>query len=200
IKYAGIVATNNAEKAENLTAENADFKRGQENPEVHSYKYTWTKSSVQADETWYVKGYLVYTDANGNEKTVYSDMAKATLDGYEIIKEEKILGTAMIDSVSVVETNKLRFVSLTNVPADCTIQFAGIVATDNTEDAANLTTENARFIRGGENLTVHNYKYTWTKKDVTADQIWYVRAYLKYTDNSGKAYTVYGDLRTATLS
>ena len=197
ILKAGIVATSDEEKAANLTDENADYVRYDKNLTVHNYKYTWTKTKV--NETWYVKGYLVYEDSNGEVKTVYSDMAKATLDGYEMIKEEKILGTAIIDSVTPnVEEKKLQFVAMLSVPADCTINRAGIVATSDEEDAKNLTSDNAKYCRFGENLTVHNYKYTWTKTKV--DETWYVRPYLVYTDANGKEYTVYGDLTTGELN
>ena len=47
----------------------------------HNYKYTWTKSKVTEDQTWYVRAYLVYTDANGNTHTVYGETVSATLNG-----------------------------------------------------------------------------------------------------------------------
>jgi hypothetical protein len=47
--------------------------------------------------------------------------------------------------------------------------------------------------------TAHNYKYTWTKTNVTSDQTWYVRSYLVYKDASGNEYTIYGDLVTGKI-
>lgn len=197
ILKAGIVATSDSEKATDLTAENADFVRA-DATDKHNYKYTWTKSKVTDDQTWYVKGYLVYEDAKGNQKTVYSDLTKATLEGSETIIEDKIVGTAVIDSVTPLpDEKKLQFVAMLNVPADCTINKAGIVATSDTDKAANLTAENADFVRA-DATTKHGYKYTWTKTKVTSDQTWYVRPYLVYTDANGKVFTVYGELTSGT--
>ena len=196
ILKAGIVATSDEEKSANLTDENADFVRYGENLTVRNYKYTWTKTNV--NETWYVKGYLVYEDANGEAKTVYSDLAKATLDSYETIKEEKILGTAVMESVTPdAEEKKIQFVAMLNVPADCTINKAGIVATSDAAKAENLTAENADYVRTGT-TTKHGYRYTWTKTNV--NETWYVRPYLVYTDASGKEFTVYGELTSAGLN
>jgi hypothetical protein len=36
---------------------------------------------VTEDQTWYVRAYLVYTDANGNTHTVYGETVSATLNG-----------------------------------------------------------------------------------------------------------------------
>ena len=196
ILKAGIVATSDETKSANLTDENADFVRYGENLTVRNYKYTWTKNNV--NETWYVKGYLVYEDANGETKTVYSDLTKATLDGYETIEEEKILGTAVMESVTpIAEEKKIQFVTMLNVPADCTINKAGIVATSDATKAENLTAENADYVRTGT-TTKHGYRYTWTKSNV--NETWYVRPYLVYTSANGKEYTVYGDLATGTLN
>jgi hypothetical protein len=199
ILKAGIVATSDAEKGANLTAENADFVRADET-DKHNYKYTWTKTKVTDDQIWYVKGYLVYEDANGNQKTIYSDLTKTTLDSSETVIEDKIVGTALMESVNVIpEESKLQFVAMLNVPADCTINKAGIVATSDAEKGANLTAENADFVRA-DATTKHGYRYTWTKTKVTPDQTWYVRPYLAYTDANGKEFTVYGDLVTKKLS
>ena len=196
ILKAGIVATSDAEKAENLTDENADFVRYNENLTVHNFKYTWTKSNV-GEDTWYVRGYLVYQDKDGNIKTVYSDLAKATLDGYETIKEDKILGTAVMDSVIPdPEEKKIHFVAMLNVPADCTIKQAGIVATSDAEKSENLTAENATYVRA-DATTKHSYKYTWTKTNV--NETWYVKPYLVYTNADGKTFTIYGELVTGNL-
>ena len=196
ILKAGIVATSDEAKSANLTDANADYVRYGENLTVRNYKYTWTKTNV--NETWYVKGYLVYEDANGEEKTVYSDLAKATLDGYEMIEEEKILGTAVMDSVTPdAEAKTLQFVAMLSVPADCTINKAGIVATSNATKAENLTADNADYVRTGT-TTKHGYRYTWTKTKV--NEKWYVKPYLVYTGANGKEYTVYGELTTGELN
>ena len=196
---AGIVSTSDAEKGKNLTVENADYVRS-DVTDKHNYRYTWTKTSVTADQTWYVKGYLLYEDANGNRKTVYSDLTKSTLEGSETIIEDKIVGTAVIESVTPLpDEQKLRFAAMLNVPADCTINKAGIVATSDAEKGKNLTVENADYVRA-DATTKHGYRYTWTKTNVTADQTWYVRPYLVYTDANGKKFTVYGDIATGKLN
>ncbi len=43
-----------------------------------SYRYTLTKTNVINGETWYARGYLVYTDKNGNTHTIYSDVDSMT--------------------------------------------------------------------------------------------------------------------------
>ena len=199
ILKAGIVATSDAEKGKNLTAENADYVRS-DATDKHNYRYTWTKTSVTADQTWYVKGYLVYEDAKGEQKTVYSDLTKSTLEGSETIIEDKIVGTAVMESVTPLpDEQKLRFAAMLNVPADCTINKAGIVATSDAEKGKNLTAENADYVRA-DATTKHGYRYTWTKTKVTADQTWYVRPYLVYTNANGKEFTVYGDLSTGKIN
>ncbi len=75
IDFAGVVATSDAAKAENLTAETADYVRGRAQTE-HAGRFTWTKSNA-GDATWYVRAYLVYTDAKGVTHTVYSDLISA---------------------------------------------------------------------------------------------------------------------------
>ena len=131
---------------------------------------------------------------------MYSDLTKATLEGSETIIEDKIVGTAVIDSVTPLpDEKKLQFVAMLNVPADCTINKAGIVATSDTDKAANLTAENADFVRA-DATTKHGYKYTWTKTKVTSDQTWYVRPYLVYTDANGKVFTVYGELTSGKIN
>ncbi len=71
IDFAGIVATSDSAKAEALTAENADYVRGGAQKELNG-RFTWTKSNVDPNETWYARAYLVYTDAAGETHTVYS--------------------------------------------------------------------------------------------------------------------------------
>lgn len=199
ILKAGIVATSDEKKADELTDLNADYVRYDENIAYHNYRYTWTKTKVTEDQTWYIKGYLVYEDAQGNQKTIYSDLSKATLNGSERIVEDRIVGTAVMDEVrSITTENKLIFVAMLNVPADCKINKAGIVATSDAEKGKNLTADNADYVRADE-TTKHGYKYTWTKTNVTSEQSWYVRPYLVYTDTNGKQFTVYGDLTTGVL-
>lgn len=81
IKNAGIVATSDAGigmSGEGFNKDSAAYVRGKA-WSGNTYRFTWTKKSVKEDETWYARAYLVFTDANGNEFTVYSDMKHANL-------------------------------------------------------------------------------------------------------------------------
>lgn len=201
----GVVATCDETKLDDLfvgigsNAEKTTFEKVF-TTDKHNYSYKWTKNNVAEDQTWFVKGYLVYKDAEGTEHTVYSAMEKATLKGSETVVEDEIVGVALMNAVKPNKTeNKIAFEALLNVPADCTIKFAGVVATSDDEKGANLTAENADFVRGMESV-YHTVKYTWTKTKVTEDQTWYVKPYLVYTNANGKEFTVYGELNTGKLN
>ena len=47
---------------------------------MHTVKYTWTKTEVTENQTWYVRSYLVYVDSHGNEQIVYGDLTTAKLN------------------------------------------------------------------------------------------------------------------------
>ncbi len=72
IDYAGIVASTNAEHANNLTAANAPIVRGNSS-EMQALRYTWTAGNTAQKDIW-VRAYLVYTDDTVNAHTVYSDI------------------------------------------------------------------------------------------------------------------------------
>jgi hypothetical protein len=208
ILKAGLVATSNPAKLNNLTAETADYVRYKDNITVHNYKYTWTKNNVTEDQTWYVRSYLVYQDAEGNVKTVYGDLIQSTLDGYKVQIQNKIVGASNMEDVQVDKENrKLSFAALMSVPADCTIKFAGVVATSdaskvdylNKIKATEKTMVNGCYVRGMTSK-MHTIKFTWTKTEVTEDQTWYVRSYLVYVDANGNEQIVYGDLVTQKLN
>lgn len=123
---------------------------------------------------------------------------------YQTTPEEKV-GTAYIESVTVHDENKISFVSIVSVPDDATILRAGIVAckqSDLTAEHPELTIDYARFKRYND-TTCKDYKafkYTWTKGNVNANDIWCVRAYLLYSDKDGEQYTIYGNTVKADLS
>ena len=81
---AGIVANTEAElNGSELTADTAKFTRF-DNSSCYNYlsfKYTWTKSNVGESDVWCVRSYLVYSDENGEEHTVYGDLVRANLNG-----------------------------------------------------------------------------------------------------------------------
>ncbi len=72
IDYAGIVASTNAEHANNLTAANAPIVRG-EASDLNALRFTWTAGN-KAQKTIWIRAYLVYTDEAGNSRTVYGDI------------------------------------------------------------------------------------------------------------------------------
>lgn len=199
IVKAGIVATSDIQQANALAIGNAMYTKECTSTK-HNFKYNWTKSAVTDGQAWYVKGYLIYKDASGEEHTVYSNMEKATLNGSETIWEDKVVGTALNYGTSVNKADKkITFSTFLNVPADCTITKAGLVATNVKADSKNLTTANAKFVKG-EASTKHSVLYNWTKKNVGANETWYVRPYLVYIDALGMEQTVYGDVTSATLN
>ena len=112
------------------------------------------------------------------------------------------VGTAYIESVTKIGENKISFVSVVSVPDGSKILRAGVVA--NTEEnlgSDELTIDNTLF-QSYNSTTCKSYttfKYTFTKKDVQEDDIWCVRAYLRYTDEEGNTKDVYGDMVKANL-
>jgi hypothetical protein len=215
IKFAGVVATSDASKLDELTKITATKKtmvngcyvRGIAS-DKHTVKFTWTKTEVTGDQTWYVRSYLVYEDANGQEQIYYGDLIKSSLEGYDIQIEERIVGISNLENVvSDKENRTLSFESLLTVQADCKIKFAGVVATSDKSKLNELTKitatkksmVNGCYVRGMAS-DKHTVKYTWTKTEVTDDQTWYVRSYLVYEDANGKTQIVYGDLTTAKLN
>ncbi len=74
MEFAGIVATQDAGTGLDLKKENADYVRGR-SVDVPFYQYTWTKTTG-ADETWFVRPYLVYRDAVGNVNELYGDLQR----------------------------------------------------------------------------------------------------------------------------
>ena len=114
---------------------------------------------------------------------------------------EKV-GTAFIESVTTVNGNKIAFVSKLSIPEGARFLKAGIVA--NTEADLNgeeLTTDTAKFTRYDDSKCYNylTYKFTWTKSNVSEDDVWCVRPYLVYNDENGE-HTVYGDLVKADLN
>lgn len=85
MKAIGICATNNQAKAADLSINTAAM-----NGETYikSYtddlegktasNYTWRKTSVKAGDTWYVKPYVTYTDADGATYTAYGALETVT--------------------------------------------------------------------------------------------------------------------------
>jgi uncharacterized repeat protein (TIGR02543 family) len=75
IVKAGVILTNNVNLVSNnnFDDKNATYVFG-DSWSGTSYRYTLTKTNAALNETWYARGYLVYTDNNGNTHTIYSDV------------------------------------------------------------------------------------------------------------------------------
>ncbi|MGN0297748.1 MAG: LamG-like jellyroll fold domain-containing protein, partial [Lachnospiraceae bacterium] len=140
-----------------------------------------------------------------NESYSFYAIEDITVVAVYVEEEQKVeaVGTAEILQVYQPASNKLSFVAMLTVPEGCTMTYAGIVATSDSQKAENLTAANADYVRGGTGSAIasyRGYKYTWTKGNVTDTQTWYVRAYLVYTDKEGVSHTVYGNLVEGQLS
>ena len=108
--------------------------------------------------------------------------------------------TEIINMYKDTTNNKLTFVSMSTVPEGCTINKAGVIATNNATVGTSgdgFTASTASFVRGNA-WDGSAYRFTWTKSNVGSDDTWYVRAYLVYTDASGNSHTIYGDMVSQT--
>jgi hypothetical protein len=79
IEMAGIVASSEKAYLESngeLTFENAEYPRAFTPAGDHG-RYTWTKTSVEEGDIWYVRSYLKYT-FNGKTTELYGDLVKIT--------------------------------------------------------------------------------------------------------------------------
>ena len=85
ITAAGLVATNDDQIGADICAESVAITADKKvfvryaAGTNRNLKYTWTKSNVSSDETWYVKAYLVYKDESDKTQTVYGELVTATL-------------------------------------------------------------------------------------------------------------------------
>lgn len=198
--YAASANSDKYNANDELTSANADYVKvstkavGTAGP----LSYTWTKSNVNAGDIWYVRPYIIYTDEANEEHTVYGD--RVTLcAGTEYDPAEK--ATAKINGASYDSTSlKAKFIAYLAVPEDAVIQKAGLVAKSQAAgfdpDTEILSANNAQYVKSSTLAVGTNgpVTYTWTKSSVNTGDIWYVRAYLVYTDKDGIEHTVYGDL------
>ncbi len=102
------------------------------------------------------------------------------------------LAKTSIKSVTAKANKKLSFVSISSVPENCTIVYAGLLATKNADKANDLTEYTADYIKY-RSFSNRSSSYTWTVTASTND-IWYVRSYLVYRNAQGEEHTIYGDL------
>ena len=111
--------------------------------------------------------------------------------------------TGFIESVTAnADTKKISFVSVINVPENCTLIKGGLVATKDSAIGAGVNDENAAFVKLSKKATsdTKNLKYTWTKANVGENDIWYVRPYVVFTDENKSEQTCYVDAVMANLN
>ena len=136
----------------------------------------------------YNSTYRFKADRNISLVAVYVDQ-NATVDA---------IGTTEIINMEKDESrNALIFVSLSSVPEGCTIEKAGVLATNNATlgENATLFTDTANGVLVlTKPSTSSTYRLSWTKTNVAVGQTWYVRAYLVYTDDGGNRHTVCGPI------
>lgn len=148
---------------------------------------------------WYEDDTLLST----NRSYSFYVLSDRTLTAKYTKEEVREVGTTRIEAVNCNKgTKKISFVSMSSVPSNCKIEKAGVIATSDFEignDEKRFTVANAAFVRYSA-TSAKNYRYTWTKGKVADGQIWYVRAYLVYTDVNGNSYTIYGDVVAADLN
>ena len=86
----GIVATNDAAIGENIDVNSAVITDGCSvfvkelagvTESTKNAKYSWTKSKVIEGQTWYVRSYVEYIDANNEHQILYGELIRANLDG-----------------------------------------------------------------------------------------------------------------------
>ena len=128
-----------------------------------------------------------------------------TLEAVYVEDETEVqkVGTAIIESVTPhTSAGKVSFVSVVNVPANGTMVRGGLVATSDASIGKNVNDQQYDFLKISSKTTANtkNLKYTWTKSKVTAETIWYVRAYLVYKDANGKCHTVYSNAVKANIN
>ena len=80
----GLVATYRNDIGQNVTMENADYKKLSKKvtSATKNLKYTWTKTNAKTYDIWFVRPYLLYADENGVEHTVYGDAVVGYLGNY----------------------------------------------------------------------------------------------------------------------
>lgn len=136
-----------------------------------------------------------------NKTVTFRVTESCTLRAVYSAEVTQALGTALIKSGSYdISTHKLTVLGYMTVPdANCKIVSAGLYAASANSVKYNandeLTGDNADYVKASAKAvgTAGPLSYTWTKSNVSAGDIWYVRPYIKYTDASGEAHTVYGE-------
>ena len=204
VTAAGLVAASGAggyDPSEELTAANADYVKSSSAAvgKGAPVGYTWSKTAVGPGDVWYLRARVAYVDAAGEAREVYGERVRVAA-GEDYDASER--GTAAIRSAGYdAGAGKATFVSYLTVPDGGTIVRAGLVAASGAgfdPGASVLTAANADYVKSSAAAVGRSapVSYTWTKTKVGAGDTWYARAYLVYTDASGREHAVYGGLVT----
>ncbi len=155
-------------------------------PEAGKIFSHWIDVNNEEQILSYSKSYSFFADKDLVITAIYVDDTETV---------EAVGTTGIINMYQDTDNKKLTFVSMSTIPEGCTMDFAGVIATDDSgigPDPERFTSENARFVRG-MSWTGTACRYTWSKGKVHEGDTWYVRAYLVYTDANGNVHTLYGD-------
>jgi hypothetical protein len=86
----GLVATNDPAIGANINVNSTVITSGCKvfvkelagvTPTIKNTEYTWAKTKVTDGEIWYVRSYVEYINSDNEQLIIYSDAAKASLDG-----------------------------------------------------------------------------------------------------------------------
>ena len=205
IVSAGLVASSSVNydpASGDLTADNAQYNKSLASAvgKCVPVNYTWTKSSVNPGDVWYIRAHIQYYDSDNNLKDIYGTLitVNAGTDYDYAERSTVVIRTMTYNS----DTKKASFNAYLTVPENSVIVKAGLVAVSGKNfdpSTTILTAENADYVKSlasaaGKCVPVN---YTWTKSNVNPGDVWYARAYLVYTLN-GVEHTVYGNLVTLT--
>lgn len=151
---------------------------------------------------WLKNGVKVSTDEKYSFRMPSGNVVLSAVfvDSTETVEKA---GTAIIESVTAnAGTGRVSFVSVLNVPENCTMVKGGLVATNDSSIGRNVTANNAECVKLSAKTTAstNSLKYTWTKSNVTENSTWYVRGYLVYKDANGVQKTVYSDCVAANIN
>ena len=170
--------------------------------------------TVMADEPAPGMRFSHWEDSQGKilgYQTVYKFYASQeyAVRAIFVADDTKVESAATAQLVQVVrkpEEHIMSFVAMLTVPEGCTMEYGGILATNQQGraiDAATgeirLTKDTADYVRGNKSNTPI-YRYTWTKTRIAEDETWYVRPYIVYKDVFGELHEIMGDMVTAKLT
>ena len=136
-------------------------------------------------------------DLTDGTLTVNGAVVTRTLSGHENFS------TRLFEAVYNPEANEATFWTFSSVPDGYTLHAGGIVAAngqvyDPDRDGELLWTSGhdpaGHYSRYGTTTTHLPVAYYWTKTNVHPGDVWYVRAWMRYTDGDNVSHEMLGDL------